>query len=121
MSAIIVHDYESKDRKYVWKWRVESMSSGKEYIVSLKHDGHMECSCPAWKFKSNRKDCKHITEVKHIQGDKICDLNAGIIPGEAIPVKTKPKKRKSKAKPPTPVSSIKGATDLLKENAAWSF
>lgn len=34
------------------------------YKISERNDGGWECNCPAWKFHSPRKDCKHIAKVK---------------------------------------------------------
>ena len=51
----------AKSDKWVERWPVIG-STGKTYIVGLDKDGNYGCSCPVWKFQ--RKQCKHISEVK---------------------------------------------------------
>ena len=48
--------------KWVKKWKVESNSSDRVYIVSLSDQGIYGCSCPAWKFR--RQECSHIQFVR---------------------------------------------------------
>lgn len=52
-------------KNYVQQWTVQSKSSSSRfYKVSVTDQGEWECDCPAWKFRSPRVDCKHITEIK---------------------------------------------------------
>jgi len=46
---------------WIRKWDVTG-SRGDIYIVSLDAEGKYGCSCPVWKYQ--RKECKHILEVK---------------------------------------------------------
>jgi hypothetical protein len=53
--------------KNVWikRYKVTSFTDrSKSYVVALKSDGSWGCSCPAWKFRRQRGDCKHILYVK---------------------------------------------------------
>lgn len=49
-------------KPWIRRWEMDSHSSNSVYIVGLKTDGTLGCSCPAWKFR--REECKHIREVK---------------------------------------------------------
>lgn len=50
---------------YVARWEVESHSSERKYIVSMKNDGTWACDCPFWKFhKAPKPICKHIEGVQ---------------------------------------------------------
>ena len=55
----------SSSRPYSYKWQVRSHSDpSKHYVVSLRKDGVLECSCPQWIYR--RKECKHIQEVRGV-------------------------------------------------------
>jgi hypothetical protein len=48
---------------YSHRWEVESNTSNRLYVVSIKkEDGSFGCSCPAWKFQ--RKECDHLRQVR---------------------------------------------------------
>lgn len=52
-------------KKYLKQYRVPSRSDPlKSYKVSVTDKGNWECDCPAWKFRSPRRDCHHIEAVK---------------------------------------------------------
>lgn len=54
--------------QWMFRWEVESTTSGKVYTVAMTAQGHWACSCPAWKFKKQpRADCKHILRVKALE------------------------------------------------------
>lgn len=54
---------------YLKQWNVESESSPRTYIVSLRSvDGMLECSCPAWTRSMPRKPCKHIKKLYKSEG-----------------------------------------------------
>ena len=54
--------------RWIRKWKVISLNSGKEYKVA--HDRQMKwgCSCPAWIFK--RIQCDHIVKVQDGGGEE---------------------------------------------------
>jgi len=51
-------------KQYVRQYRAPSRSTDKLYKVSVTDKGEWECDCPAWKFRSPRRDCHHIKSVK---------------------------------------------------------
>ena len=48
--------------KYQRQFEVASFTHPEKatYVVSQKHDGGWECSCPHWKFRHPVDGCKHI-------------------------------------------------------------
>lgn len=51
-------------KQYVRQYRVPSRSTTAIYKISVTEEGQWECGCPAWKFRSPRRDCHHIKSVK---------------------------------------------------------
>lgn len=45
------------DHKYASQFECQS-TSGREYVISVRPDGGMMCSCPQWTHR--RKECKHL-------------------------------------------------------------
>lgn len=49
--------------------------NGDTYVVSAGKDGHVYCSCPAWRFQRCHpadRTCKHINEYLDAVRDKSC-------------------------------------------------
>lgn len=64
-------DYQRNPRghenpRWVKKWEVPSSTGRGSWIVAQDEQGNYGCSCPIWKFQ--RKECKHIAEIKATGG-----------------------------------------------------
>jgi len=70
----------------VSSFNVESTSTNKTWKVAKYDDGSWACSCPAWIFKKGeRKDCKHIEEVKKTNMEHYKTISiTGITPEKVI-------------------------------------
>ncbi len=65
----VVNALSPKDLSKGIDVRATAMSStGKGSYTVTRRNGQWACSCPAWKFRSPRKDCKHIQAVRSIEG-----------------------------------------------------
>ena len=54
-------------KEIISKFKVESQSSSRVYVVSKYDDGSWACSCPSWIFKKGHKEnCKHILEIINV-------------------------------------------------------
>lgn len=121
------------DKKYVSQFHVYS-DSGAEYVISVRPDGGVMCSCPRWTH--TRKQCKHINEFmatilhvnmgldlgtypfvigpdsEHEGGKSLGDLLREQLDrdGDLVPDVLEEKPKKSKRP---------DVMDLLKSNASW--
>ena len=62
----------SNGKSYLEVGRIQSSSSGREYIIKEDDNGNLSCNCMAWRFQSKSQEartCKHIKEF--LEGDRI--------------------------------------------------